>query len=43
MLVISQSRSKKKNVFSVYRPNTGLQVKQDTLEEIKKKYKKVST
>ncbi|KAJ7378733.1 Protein strawberry notch 1 [Desmophyllum pertusum] len=42
ILVICQSRSKKKNFFSVYRPNTGLQTKQDTLEDIKKKYKKVS-
>lgn len=42
ILAIAQSRSKKKNVFSVYRPSTGLQIKQDTLEEIKKKYKKVS-
>ncbi|XP_073258615.1 protein strawberry notch homolog 1-like isoform X3 [Porites lutea] len=42
ILVICQSRSKKKNLYSVYRPNTGLQTKQDSLEEIKKKYKKVS-
>ena len=26
----------------VYRPNTGQQVKQETLAELKKKYKKVS-
>lgn len=26
----------------VYRPNTGLQVKQETLTELRKKYKKVS-
>lgn len=42
ILVICQSRSKKRNFFSVYRPNTGLQTKQDTLEDIKKKYKKVT-
>merc|ERR1719210_379360 len=29
-------------VFMVYRPNTGQQVKQETLAELKKKYKKVS-
>ena len=28
-------------VFMVYRPNTGQQVKQETLAELKKKYKKV--
>ncbi|XP_052798983.1 protein strawberry notch homolog 1-like isoform X2 [Mya arenaria] len=32
---------KKEKLFTVYRPNTGLQPKQETLEEIKKKYKKV--
>ena len=29
-------------LFFVYRPNTGQQVKQETLAELKKKYKKVS-
>lgn len=42
ILVICQSRSKKRSLFSVYRPNTGLQSKQDTLEDIRKKYRKVS-
>ncbi|RMX57838.1 hypothetical protein pdam_00018567 [Pocillopora damicornis] len=41
ILVMCQSRSKKKDVINVYRPNTGLQTKQDTLEDVKKKYKKV--
>ena len=30
-------------LFFVYRPNTGQQVKQETLAELKKKYKKVSS
>lgn len=41
ILVIFKSRNKRKCLFSVYRPNTGLQTRQDTLEDIKKKYKKV--
>ena len=32
---------KKEKLFTVYRPNTGLQPRQETLAEIKKKYKKV--
>lgn len=32
---------KKEKLYTVYRPNTGLQPRQETLEEIKKKYKKV--
>ena len=43
ILVMCQSRSKKKDVINVYRPNTGLQTKQDTLEDVKKKYKKVTS
>merc|ERR1712214_67983 len=31
-----------KGLFFVYRPNTGQQVKQESLAELKKKYKKVS-
>jgi hypothetical protein len=31
------------NMFCIYRPNTGLQVRQETLETLKKKYKKVSS
>jgi len=43
VLVICEPRSKKKNSIyvSVYRPNTGLQTKPETLEDIKKKYKMV--
>lgn len=32
---------KKEKLYTVYRPNTGLQPRQETLDEIKKKYKKV--
>ena len=32
---------KKEKLYTVYRPNTGLQPRQETLAEIKKKYKKV--
>ncbi|XP_048582469.1 protein strawberry notch homolog 1-like [Nematostella vectensis] len=42
ILVRAASRGKKKKLLSVYRPNTGLQSKQETVEEIKKKYKKVT-
>lgn len=34
---------KKERLYTVYRPNTGLQPRQETLDEIKKKYKKVIT
>ena len=40
----STRNAKKKDtgkLFYVYRPNTGQQVKQETLAELKKKYKKV--
>ncbi|XP_076453245.1 protein strawberry notch homolog 1-like isoform X2 [Babylonia areolata] len=41
-LVTLQGRNKKKEkVYNVYRPNTGLQTRAETLEEVKKKYKKV--
>lgn len=33
---------KKEKLYTVYRPNTGLQPRQETLDEIKKKYKKVT-
>jgi hypothetical protein len=32
----------KNNAFCIYRPNTGLQVRQETLETLGKKYRKVS-
>merc|ERR1719266_1308324 len=39
----SEKGSKKKDkTFIIYRPNTGQQVKQETLSELRKKYKKVS-
>ncbi|XP_070205689.1 protein strawberry notch homolog 1-like [Littorina saxatilis] len=42
ILVVVQGKNKKREkVFSVYRPNTGLQARAETLDEIKKKYKKV--
>lgn len=31
----------KKKMFHVYRPNTGLQQKQETIQDIKKSYEKV--
>ena len=33
--------SKKEKMFIIYRPNTGQQVKLESLSELKKKYKKV--
>merc|ERR1740129_1822107 len=36
-----KSKQEGKGLFFVYRPNTGQQVKQETLAELKKKYKKV--
>lgn len=36
-----KSESKKEQMFSVYRPNTGLQFRQESLAELEKKYKKV--
>ncbi|XP_060532767.1 protein strawberry notch isoform X2 [Cylas formicarius] len=35
--------SKKEQMFSVYRPNTGLQFRQESLAELEKKYKKVDS
>ncbi|XP_045467841.1 protein strawberry notch isoform X1 [Harmonia axyridis] len=35
--------SKKEQMFSVYRPNTGLQFRQESLAELEKKYKKVES
>ncbi|XP_075218729.1 protein strawberry notch isoform X1 [Lycorma delicatula] len=35
--------SKKDILFTIYRPNTGLQLRQESLAELEKKYKKVST
>lgn len=46
--VESSNSSKKKGakekdtLYAVYRPNTGLQLKQESLGELEKKYKKVS-
>jgi thiamine kinase-like enzyme len=31
----------KETMFHIYRPNTGLQQKQETIQEIKKSYEKV--
>ncbi|RZC32135.1 protein strawberry notch [Asbolus verrucosus] len=39
----SKSESKKEQMFSVYRPNTGLQFRQESLAELEKKYKKVES
>lgn len=36
-----KTESKKEQMFSVYRPNTGLQFRQESLAELEKKYKKV--
>lgn len=41
LVVLSGKNKKKEKVYSVYRPNTGLQSRAETLEEVKKKYKKV--
>ncbi|XP_011684968.1 PREDICTED: protein strawberry notch isoform X3 [Wasmannia auropunctata] len=38
-----KSESKKDQFYMVYRPNTGLQIRQETLGELEKKYKKVSS
>lgn len=38
-----KDKKKDNKLFFVYRPNTGQQVKQETLGELKKKYKKVTT
>lgn len=37
-----KKESKKDQLFLVYRPNTGLQFRQESLAELEKKYKKVS-
>lgn len=37
-----RSEGKKDQLYMVYRPNTGLQLRQETLGELEKKYKKVS-
>ncbi|KAK7494073.1 hypothetical protein BaRGS_00014731 [Batillaria attramentaria] len=41
LVVLSGKNKKREKVYSVYRPNTGLQTRAETLDEIKKKYKKV--
>ena len=40
--VKKSASAKKEKTFTIYRPNTGQQVKQETLTELNKKYKKVS-
>lgn len=35
--------NKKDQLYTIYRPNTGLQLRQETLAELEKKYKKVTT
>ncbi|XP_023310793.1 protein strawberry notch isoform X2 [Anoplophora glabripennis] len=39
----TKKESKKEQMFSVYRPNTGLQFRQESLAELEKKYKKVES
>lgn len=39
----TKKENKKEQMFSVYRPNTGLQFRQESLAELEKKYKKVSS
>nr|CAH7748970.1 unnamed protein product [Callosobruchus chinensis] len=39
----NKKESKKEKMFSVYRPNTGLQFRQESLAELEKKYKKVES
>ncbi|XP_041348616.1 protein strawberry notch homolog 1-like [Gigantopelta aegis] len=42
VLVVIQGKNKKhEKLYNVYRPNTGLQPRCETMEEIRKKYKKV--
>ncbi|KAJ9587309.1 hypothetical protein L9F63_019165 [Diploptera punctata] len=38
-----EEKSKKEQFYTIYRPNTGLQLRQETLAELEKKYKKVSS
>lgn len=41
VLVVIHGKNKKKELmYNVYRPNTGLQSRPETLEEVKKKFKK---
>ncbi|XP_077995470.1 protein strawberry notch homolog 1-like [Glandiceps talaboti] len=42
ILVMQMSINLRRKLYRVYRPNTGRQLKSETLDEIKKKYKKVS-
>ena len=37
-----KSGKEKDSLYAVHRPNTGLQLRQETLGELEKKYKKVS-
>lgn len=38
---LPEGKSKKDIMFQIYRPNTGLQFKHESLDELEKKYKKV--
>lgn len=38
-----EGKSKKEITVQIYRPNTGLQMRNETLAEIEKKYKKVTS
>ncbi|XP_063244312.1 protein strawberry notch-like isoform X2 [Bacillus rossius redtenbacheri] len=38
----TDKKSKKDQLYTIYRPNTGLQMRQETLGELEKKYKKVT-
>ena len=42
ILVTLMTRKKRERLYGVYRPNTGLQPRYEILEELKKKYRKVS-
>lgn len=39
----SEHKSKKDQLYQIYRPNTGLQIRTETLGELEKKYKKVQS
>jgi hypothetical protein len=41
ILAVALSGSKNKKIFTIYRPNTGLQPKTESLESLRRKYKKV--
>ena len=43
ILAIMISGRRKEKLFNIFRPNTGLQLRSETLSEIKGRYKKVQT